>query len=469
MTQKKETLILLMSLGITLGLVGAGAWIFLKPSGPPNPPSALESPPTPLSSQDILQQSSYGEKLLIPTVTNPAKTAGITAFAQGNFPQAIAAFEQALKLTPNDPETVIYLNNAKIGNQSVAFVASVPIGKDINASQELLRGVAQAQTAVNAQGGINGVPLKILIADDKDDTNIAQQLAQAWVKDPAILAVIGHFGSNTTLAAAKNVYQPQGLPMISPTSTTVELSELGDYIFRTVPSDLFAGNALADYLLKTLKKTKVAVFYNSESNYSKSLKNVFTTAVLGNGGEVVAEFDFSAPGFNPVEAVKQAQDQGAQALLLAMNTAVLDKALLVIQANQGKLPLLGGDSAYKPEILQVGGQNAVGMVVAIPWHALAHQNSPFLQQAGKLWRTNNVNWRTAMAYDATQSLIKALKQNPSRQGIQAALSDPSFTAAGATGTIRFLPSGDHNQPVQLVEVVPGKRSGFGFDFIPISR
>ncbi|MFM7580710.1 MAG: tetratricopeptide repeat protein, partial [Microcystaceae cyanobacterium] len=167
MTQKKETLILLMSLGITLGLVGAGAWIFLKPPGPPNPPSALESPPTPLSSQDILQQSSYGEKLFIPTVTNPAKTAGITAFAQGNFPQAIAAFEQALKLTPNDPETVIYLNNAKIGNQSVAFVASVPIGKDINASQELLRGVAQAQTAVNAQGGINGVPLKILIADDK--------------------------------------------------------------------------------------------------------------------------------------------------------------------------------------------------------------------------------------------------------------------------------------------------------------
>jgi branched-chain amino acid transport system substrate-binding protein len=464
MSQKKETLILLLSLCLTLGAVGIGVKLLM-----PSPSGITQSSQNPGQQEtDLRQRMSYGERSLIPSPTNIHKSVAIQAFAEGDFPKAIAEFQQYLQLVPNDPEALIYLNNAKISKNALAFVVSVPIGKDLNGSQELLRGVAQSQTEINQKGGIKGVPLKILIANDDDDVGIAQQLGQQWVKNPEILGVIGHFGSNTTIETAKNVYEPQGLPMISPTSTSTEISELGNYIFRTVPSDLFAGNALANYMLKDLKKTKAAVFYNSQSSYSKSLKNVFTTALLGNGGEVTLEADLMAADFNPVEAVKQAKFQGAQVLMLAMNTSSVDKALLVIQANQGQLPLLGGDSAYRPQLLQSGGKNAVGMVVAIPWHVLAHPNSPFVQEAAQLWKTSNVNWRTAMAYDAAQAFITALGQDPSRQGIQKALSSPTFTAPGASGNVRFLPSGDRNQSVQLVIVQPGERSGFGYDFVPVN-
>ncbi|WP_445240772.1 hypothetical protein [Microcoleus vaginatus] len=44
---------------------------------------------------------------------------------------------------------------------------------------------------------------------------------------------------------------------------------------------------------------------------------------------------------------------------------------------------------------------------------------------------------------------------------------PLFTASGASGTISFLPSGDRNAPVQLVKVVEGSRSTYGYDFTPI--
>jgi branched-chain amino acid transport system substrate-binding protein len=33
----------------------------------------------------------------------------------------------------------------------------------------------------------------------------------------------------------------------------------------------------------------------------------------------------------------------------------------------------------------------------------------------------------------------------------------------------FLPSGDRNQPIQLVMVKPGKRSGYNYDFILIAN
>lgn len=460
MAKKNDTLTLLLSLGITTGIIGTGIWLFS-----PKPPS----PSISLNKFELNPRLSDGNVELISTVTNTDKQSGIKALVTKDNIDAINYFQKSLKRQPNDPETVIYLNNAKIGRNFVSIVVSVPIGKDINASQELLRGAAQAQTEINRQDGINGVPLKIFIANDDDDPAIAKQLGQELVNKPEILGVIGHFGSNTTIEVAKEVYQPQGLPMISPTSTSVELSELGNYIFRTVPSDLFAGNALANYVLKGFKKQKVAIFYNSQSTYSKSLKTVFSTALLSSGGEVITEIDFSASNFSAAEAVKQAKSLGAEVLMIAMNTAVLDKALLVIQANQGQLPLLGGDSAYKPQILQDGGKNAVGMVVAIPWHVLAHSNSSFVQGATQIWKTSNINWRTATAYDAVMAFAKAIKEKPTRPGIQQALANPSFSTNGASSSIRFLPSGDRNQPVQLVMIKPGKRSGYGYDYVPIAN
>ena len=66
--------------------------------------------------------------------------------------------------------------------------------------------------------------------------------------------------------------------MVSPTSTSVQLSSLGNAVYRTVPSDRFTASALSRYMLTTLQKQNAAVYYNSESSYSKSLKEEFTTS-----------------------------------------------------------------------------------------------------------------------------------------------------------------------------------------------
>lgn len=155
--------------------------------------------------------------------------------------------------------------------------------------------------------------------------------------------------------------------------------------------------------------------------------------------------------------------------MLATNTATLDQALQVIQVNDSQLPLLAGDDAYTPKILQIGGKDAVGMVVAIPWHILAHPQAPFPKQAKALWG-GDINWRTAMTYDAMQALITAIANNPNptRENLQTTLSSPDFVAQGASGDVRFLPSGDRNQAIQLVKVKSGSRSGFDYDFVPIT-
>lgn len=473
MSQKNETVVLVVSLIVTLALVAIGAWWFTKGSGTnlgglgetPRSPGETTSPQ---SNQSVQKRISAGEKILIPADATPEKQAAIKAIASGNYAEAVTQLEASLKSDLNDPETLIYLNNARIGNQkSYAIAASVPISSDINAAQELLRGVAQAQNAINRAGGIKGIPLKVLIANDENNSDIANQVASAFVNNSQVLGVIGHYASDVTLATA-DTYQSGGLVAISPISTTVKLSGRSRYVFRTVPSDYVAARALADYMLQTLKQQKVAVFFNSQSGYSQSLKSEFVTAVSLGGGEVISEVDLSEPSFDAVPSIDQAIQAGAQVLMLAVNTGTLDKAMLVVQVNGKRLKILGGDDVYTPKTLQLGGLAAEGMVLAIPWHILGNPQAEFTKAANQLWG-GEVNWRTAMAYDAAQALVAAIKKNPTRTGVQQALLAPDFSAQGAAGNIKFLPSGDRNQTVQLVTIQSGSGTPWGYKFVPLPQ
>lgn len=473
MSQKNESLIFILALIITGALLGGGYFLFFKPSSSslfnqnslPSPSGNSAS--TSSSNQTIETRISQGEKVLIPSGDLALKQGGVAALAAGQYQNAVQQFNAALQQNKNDPEALIYRNNAQLlqNNQSYSTIAvSIPIGTSVNTAQEILRGVAQAQTEVNQGGGLNGNFFKVIIVNDDNSPELAQEIAKKLVNNSEVLGVIGHFGSNTTLAAAP-IYEAGKLVMISPTSTSTAISNAGDFIFRTVPSDRFAGSTLARYLLNTLNLKKAVLFFNSANDYSSSLQTEFTTAFSGDGGEVVTVFDIAKPNFNPTQALEQARQQGAEAIVLTPDSSTIEQALQVVRTNRKQLPLLGGDSLYRPETLKVG-SDTMGMVIAIPWHILANPNSEFAQAANQLWG-GDVNWRTATAYDATKALITAISKNPTRTGVQEALSASDFTPEGATGVIRFLPSGDRNQPLQLVKVEPGNRSGFGYDFVPV--
>lgn len=479
MSQKNETPVLLIALLATLLLIGGGLWWFGRRLTNLGSLTSNNSPTqtAPLDPGALAARFSAGETLVVPEGTSPnptsqnQKQAGVAAMAAQNYPQAVAAFEAALQAKQNDPEALIYLNNARIGNQTAYEIAiAVPLDTDLDASLEMLRGVAEAQNEINQQGGIANTPLKIRIVNDGGTPERASQVAEAIVKDQAILGVVGHYSSDMSLAAGE-VYNQGKVVMISPVSTSVKLSNFSPYVFRTVPSDFIAARALADHMINRLQQRKAAVFFNSQSAYSQSLKSEFTSALSLGGGQIVSEFDLSNPGFSAADSFKQATQQGATALALLPNSGQLDRALQVIQVNQQQLPLLGGDDVYAPKTLSVAGAAAQNMVVAVPWHILAHPNAPFVKSSRQLWRAD-VNWRTAMAYDATAAFITALSKNspPNRQTIRDAIANPNFVSnMGASDPVAFLPSGDRNQGVQLVTVEPGKRSGYGFDFVPLGN
>jgi ABC-type branched-subunit amino acid transport system substrate-binding protein len=371
------------------------------------------------------------------------------------FSLAISQLEQYRQKNPRNGQAIIVLENTKIGSKkSIKIAVVAPISDDLDKAEEMIRGLAQAQWEVNAAGGINGLPIKIILVDDSQDQNTVKKIAQAVANNQDILGIIGHLSSDNSMAAS-DIYQKEKILMISPTATSTNLTGKGDYIKRTVVNDAIAGGTLARYVSQKLQKKSIAIFYNSQNNYSKSLRQSLINEYMIEKGKIAYEADFSDPNFRAGAMVGQAKTAGSDVIMLAADSSTLDKALQIMQANSKKLLLIGGNSLYINEhTLSIGCGDSQGMILAVPWNVKNHLNSPYVKTASNLFKAE-VSWRSKMSYDALSAIISALKKtpNPTRQNLQETISKPDFSApSGDEEVVKFDRQGDRIKPVELVTV-----------------
>lgn len=430
-----------------------------------------------LSLKEIKLQNrfSYGERILFSSVINLDKEKAIKAFWWKNYNQAIKKFTTYLQEYPNDPEARIYLENAKIGNKEVIKIGvAVPIGSNPPVAQEILRGVAQAQQEINNDGGVNGKFLQVQIANDDNNPEIAQQVAQKFVNNADILAVVGHNSSDASLPAS-NIYQAGKLVMISPTSSSTKLTDRqdrtnGNYIYRTVISFTATAEALAEYARKT---GKIRILICSDSKAAdQSFEQVFVNAMNTRNLELINDIkcDFAADNFQGEKIIQSAIEQKVSTILLNPQVDRINQAIELAKSNQGKFLLLGNPSLETKKTLAAG--DAVnGMIMAVPWKIDVLYNQEFVQNANRLWGEQNlITWRTAMAFDATKTVAIAIqKKGSTRIGIQQALSN-NFSFSGVTGTIKFLSwgdrIGDRIGKAVLVQIQPDSTTPTGYNFVP---
>jgi branched-chain amino acid transport system substrate-binding protein len=417
---------------------------------------------------------SLGDKVLLKNVGTAEKQAGAEAFLAGDYKRSLTAFEASLSKQRNDPEALIYFNNttAKLKTQPMVELAvSVPIGTNPNVAAEILRGVAQAQDEINTKGGTAGRALVISIANDNNDIGKSKAIAQKLVARSSVLGVVGHNASNASLAAAP-IYQANRLVMVTPTSLTNQLSGLGSYIFRAIPPARLFANHLANHIVATNKLSNIAVCYHSKVADSSSFRDDFLNFVSNSGGTVLSTpCDMSAQDFNPEVAMQNMIDDKAAAIVIIPSIDELPKSVAIATANRNRLPLFGSSTTYTYQTLKEGQSAVQGLILPAVWHPQNNRDSVFPQAAKRYWG-GEVSWRTATSYDATMALGQALDQAKTRDEVQQALRQASFSAVGAGDAVRFDPqTGDRVLPIQLLQIKASQpsRSGTGFDFMPLEN
>ena len=422
--------------------------------------TSFDSPRISLGAK-LLTQNKYSS---FPLTSKIALYEAAIAFDRCDYVAARNKWVTSLEIVKNNPEALIYLNNTRaIAEENFKITVSVPLANKPEIAWEILRGVAQAQTEINRQGGIAGRQLLVQIVSDDNDPTVVRQIASRLAADPNMLAVVGHNDSNASLAGS-DIYQQQGLVMISPTSSTADLSGVGEYIMRTTPSVSLLAEALSLYAMEN-SWARVAVCLDSQSSDSISFIKEFTANIDRNGGEVISiECDLARNNFNPVPPIERAVSLKADALLLAASVSRINEAVTVAQANQDRLPLLGNHNLYTSETVEIGKSAIAKLVLPVPWLPTM-PNNDFVETSKELWG-GRVNWRTAMAYDATQAIIQGLRQSDSRAELKSVLTAPSFSIQGATSEFSFQ-QGDRLGQVQLSYIGKSETNANEYQFLPL--
>ncbi len=112
-------------------------------------------------------------------------------------------------------------------------------GKDLSQAAKM------AADEANAAGGIKGRYIEVNVYDDMDKPALARELAGKIADGPAV-AVVGHVGSSTAIAAGQ-LYKSKEIPAITGAASAPRVTENNEWFFRLLPDSSGQGRFLSDY------------------------------------------------------------------------------------------------------------------------------------------------------------------------------------------------------------------------------
>lgn len=299
------------------------------------------------------------------------------------------------------------------------------------------RGMDLAVSDLNAAGGIKGRPVRLVSHDDGGSAMKAALIAQEFVANPEIVAVVGHVNSGAMVAAAR-VYDGH-LAAVATTATAPDLTGISPWVFRVISSDSTNGIDLAHFAYRELGHRRAAILYENNP-YGRGLTDSFRRSFEGDVVSVDPIAD-DAKDLEPFIAYFKKENPD---VVFVAGTDASGMALLREARRQGlKADFLGGDG-WTGVVRDTAASE--GAYVGAPFSAEDPRPEAQKFVAAFRERYHTVpDGNAALAYDATMLVARAVAE---RGTDRTAVRDWLTTLAdrggypGVTGTIRFQGNGD---------------------------
>jgi branched-chain amino acid transport system substrate-binding protein len=276
-------------------------------------------------------------------------------------------------------------------------------------------GARLAASEINRAGGVLGRRLELLVEDDRNEPAEAASAVSKLITRDHVIALIGENASSRTLAAAP-IAQSYQTPMVSPSSTNVEVTRKGDYIFRVCFIDSSQGKALALFARRQLHAANAAMLVDSKSDYSVGLARSFRESFTSSGGRVSevryseGDSDFSAQ----LTAIRAEKPD-----VLFVPGYYTDAGLIARQARALGIgaTLLGCDGWDSPKLAEIGGPAIEGAYLSN--HYSIDDPAPTAQKFVSEYRKTygvDPDSVAALSYDAFRLVADAIGRAGSTEG-----------------------------------------------------
>lgn len=273
---------------------------------------------------------------------------------------------------------------------------------------DTLNAVKMKVEEINSAGGIGGRQIELIAEDGRCAGADAAGAAQKLVNMDTVVAIIGGQCSGETLAAAP-IAEAGKVVMISPISSSPDVTKAGDYVFRDYPSDALKTKAMAQYFAEN-KITKIAAISENTdfaAAFRASLKDNLPAGTLVFD-EVVEP---GTKDFRTLMARLKKTD--FQMFFPNAQSDGVMAAMMQQMRDQGmKQEAISHDVADSVTLVQLAPEAVEGMwVINVP---TSGQGLPFESEFnGKYGAAQSTIAFAAHAYDAMGVLAEALKAGAS--------------------------------------------------------
>jgi len=219
---------------------------------------------------------------------------------------------------------------------------------------------------LNAKGGVNGMQVEVLPMDDQCKPELATNAATKLVSEKVAI-VIGHICSGATKAALP-IYKDAKVVVMSPSATSTELTQSGDYpnFFRTISYDLIQGNAAANFATAELKVKKIAVIHD-KGDYGKGFAESAKKAIEDGKLAKIVMFEGITPGGVDYSAVIQKiKAAGADCVLFGGYHPEASKIVTQMHKKGLKIAFVSDDGVKDDTFIKTAGPDAEGVYVTGP-------------------------------------------------------------------------------------------------------
>lgn len=315
-------------------------------------------------------------------------------------------------------------------------------------------GIELALQQQNAAGGIKGKKVRVLYEDDKSTPQEASNKVRQLIDRDGVVAILGEVASSRSMAGGL-IANTKKVPMITPSSTAVEVTKDRDYVFRVCFTDAQQGDVAARFVHDTLKKNNVGLFYVAQDNYSSGLANSFKDSFTKLGGKIVIDKGYQQGETNFTTYLSELK--GASPEIIFVPVYYNDMVQIGRQAKQVGLPgsiFVGGDGWDSQDLIEGAGAELEGAYFTnhyapdVPWENSQAFVKSFKEKFGHLPGS-----LSAQGYDAARLLFDAMGRagDVTTESLKTALASTK-DFQGATGPLTIDAHHNANKPIVVVQI-----------------
>jgi branched-chain amino acid transport system substrate-binding protein len=346
---------------------------------------------------------------------------------------------------------------ASAAQDTVKVGLSAPLTGDwAEYGNDFKRAVTMVFDRVNRMGGIRGKQVIVEVADSRGDPKESVLIAEKFVADADIIAEIGDFSSSSCMAAAP-VYENAKMVQLSPTSSHMDFTKKGEFMFRVVATQGYEGPYNARWAVNDLKAKRIATIYIN-NDWGVDANKYFTQEARKLGADIVAEEAF-VPGEKDFTAILSKLKR-LEPDLIYLPTFYADAAAILNQARRMRFEpkVLANSSLFSQKTIELGGKAVEG--VMIPANYFSADPRPAAQEFTREYQAlygSEPNQFAALAYDAANLMVAALHKAgvDNRSAVRDALiSLKGFQ--GATGSISYANGRDPEKDLVRITIKDGQ-------------